>query len=149
VQIGIERLRRRGRRLVQPAEPGPQLIPFSRAAQPREHFRQFPFRVLWIFRNAERRNNAAESFLRHHPPILTMAWLTTFDELVNDPLGDIWIRPLDYQRVIRDSTFDLVLQSPAAFYRRQAAREQFIEARITKIALFMETTKSDPSLDRL
>jgi hypothetical protein len=48
--------------------------------QPPEHFRQFPFRVLWIFRNAERRNNAAESFLRHHPPILTMAWLTTFDE---------------------------------------------------------------------
>jgi hypothetical protein len=62
---------------------------------PPEHFRQFPFRVLWIFRNAERRNNAAESFLRHHPPILTMAWLTTFDELVKNPLGNIWIRPVD------------------------------------------------------
>jgi hypothetical protein len=121
----------------------------QRCGHPREHFRQFPFRVLWIFRNAERRNNAAESFLRHHPPILTMAWLTTFDELVNDPLGDIWIRPLDYQRVVRGTRFDPILQSSITFYRREAAREQFVETHITKLALLVQAQKSDPSLDRL
>ena len=105
--------------------------------------------VLWIFRNAERRNNAAESFLRHHPPILTMAWLTTFDEMLKNPLGDIWIRPLDYQRVIRGTQFDPMFQSPATFYRRQNTREQFVDARIAKLALFTHPEKSDPSLDRL
>jgi hypothetical protein len=121
----------------------------KRCGQTPESFRQFPFRVLWIFRNAERRNNAAESFLRHHPPILTMAWLTTFDELVKNPMGDIWIRPVDYQRVIRGTPFDPIRHSPTNFYRRQKAREQFVEARITKSTLLTETEKSDPSLDRL
>ncbi len=120
-----------------------------RYGQPSQEFRQFPFRVLWIFRNSERRNNAAESFLRHHPPLLTMPWLTTFDELLNDPLGNIWIRPLDYQRVVRGTPFDPILQSPSTFYRRQSAREQFIELHIAKVALFVPTQKSDPSSDRL
>ena len=121
----------------------------KRCGRPSENFRQFPFRVLWIFRNAERRNNAAESFLHHHPPILTMPWLTTFDELIGKPLGDIWIRPLDYQRVVRGTPFDPILRSAAHFYRRQSAREQFVESRITKLALFAHIEKSDPSLDRL
>ena len=121
----------------------------KRYGQPSEDFRQFPFRVLWIFRNAERRNNAAESFLRHHPPILTMPWLTTFDELMKDPLGDIWVRPLDYQRVVRGTRFDPILRSPATFYRRQTTREQFIEIRIERVALFALKEKGDPSLDRL
>jgi hypothetical protein len=121
----------------------------KRCGQPAEHFRHFPFRVLWIFRNAERRNNAAESFLRHHPPILTMAWLTTFDELLNRPLASVWIRPLDYQRIVRGTPYDPVLQSPTAFYRRRSAREAFVEARIEKLPMFGHTSESDPSLDRL
>ena len=120
----------------------------KRCGQSSEDFRQFPFRVLWIFRNVERRNNAAESFLNHHPPILTMPWLTTFDELIENPLGNIWIRPLDYQRVVRGTPFDPIFQSPARFYRRHSAREQFVETRIAKLALFADAEKSDPSLDR-
>ena len=114
-----------------------------------EEFRQLPFRVLWVFRNAERRNNAAESFMRHHPPILTMAWLTTFDQLVKDPLGDIWIRPLDYQRVVRGTPFDPVVRPLRDFYRRQNTREQYVEAHVVKHSLFSDIEKSDPSLDRL
>jgi hypothetical protein len=121
----------------------------KRQGESPENYRQLPFRVLWIFRNAERRNNAAESFLHHHPPILTMAWLTTFDELTRDPLGDIWVRPLDYQRVVRSTPFDPLLQTPMSFYRRQSAREQFVEQHVAKLSLFSKIRKSDPSLDRL
>jgi len=120
-----------------------------RCGQSPESYRQFPFRVLWIFRNTERRNNAAETFLRHHPPLLTMPWLTTFEELSKDPLGEIWIRPVDYQGVIRGTSFDPIRQSATSFYRRQSAREQFVEPRIVKLPLFKDTEKSDPSLDRL
>lgn len=120
-----------------------------RNGRPADAFREFPFRVLWIFRNAERRNNAAESFLRHHPPLLTMPWLTTFDELLKDPLGRIWIRPIDYRQVIRGSSFDPIVQSSVNFYRRQNAREQFVASQISMHALFSDLEKSDPSMDRL
>lgn len=116
----------------------------SRYGRPANAFREFPFRVLWIFRNAERRNNAAETFLRHHPPLLTMPWLTTFDELLNDPLGRVWIRPIDYLNAIRGSSFDSMMQSPARHYRRQNARETFVESRVAKLALLAKTQKSDP-----
>lgn len=114
-----------------------------------DNFRRLPFRVLWIFRNIERRNNAAEAFLHHHPPILSMPWLTTLQELLDHPLKRIWVRPIDYQRVVRGTPFDPVLLSPASFYRRQATREAFVEQRVSKWPLLAETQKSDPSLDRL
>lgn len=56
-----------------------------------------PFRVLWIFRTVERRDHAAEHLLHHRPPILTQAWMTTMNELIADPFGPIWVRPIDYR----------------------------------------------------
>ncbi len=78
----------------------------ARFGRPREEYKQFAFRVLWVFQNAERRNNAAAAFLTCNPPIMSQAWLTTFDEVMSDPLGAIWIRPKDYHAAIRDTPFE-------------------------------------------
>ena len=43
-----------------------------------EEYRDFPFRVLMVLRNEERRNNMAERLLQNDPPVLTMVWLTTY-----------------------------------------------------------------------
>ncbi len=65
--------------------------------QPREQYKHFPFRTLWIFRSERRRNNAAEMLLGHRPPVLASAWLTTMEQFSADPLGTVWIRPIDYR----------------------------------------------------
>lgn len=71
----------------------------------RGDYKRFPFRVLIIFVSAERRNNVAEKLLGANMPIKSQAFLTTMDELKLDPLGAIWLRPVDYQalagRVLR------------------------------------------------
>jgi hypothetical protein len=60
-------------------------------------YKDFPFRVLIVCKSEARRNNAAEELLRHMPPILSLAWITTFREATENPLGSIWIRPMDYR----------------------------------------------------
>jgi hypothetical protein len=57
----------------------------------RAQYKEYPFRSLFIFRNAERRNNMAERLLRNSLPILTLVYLSTFDEVKANPLGPIWI----------------------------------------------------------
>jgi hypothetical protein len=66
----------------------------------RSAFREFPFRVLMIFLNVERRDNFAARLLRLSPPILTQVCLSTLDEVIRDPVGPIWITPSDF----RDAT---------------------------------------------
>src|SRR5882724_6916413 len=46
---------------------------------------KYPFRVLMVFRTAERRNNIAERILRGTPQILTQVWMTTIAEAQSDP----------------------------------------------------------------
>src|SRR6266568_1130207 len=62
---------------------------------PQSAYKDYPFRVLMVFKTAERRNNTAAELLQHSPPILTHTWLTTFQEVTDEPLGEIWIRPID------------------------------------------------------
>jgi len=64
---------------------------------PRSDFKDYPFRVLMVFKTAERRNNTAERLLQGTPPILTQVYLSTLDEVGKNPLGTIWIRPVDYR----------------------------------------------------
>jgi hypothetical protein len=45
----------------------------------RDQFEKFPFRVLMVLQNAERRNNTALHLLQNIPPILTMVYLSTFE----------------------------------------------------------------------
>lgn len=63
----------------------------------REDFRKAPFRVLFIFKTAERRDNVGRKLLSSRVPIKNQAWLTTMDEVIRGPLGAIWVRPGDYR----------------------------------------------------
>ncbi|HWA87350.1 MAG TPA: replication-relaxation family protein [Opitutus sp.] len=58
---------------------------------------QHPFRVLYVLRSRERRDILAERLRTANPPILSLVWLTTFEEASNDPFGAIWLRPIDYR----------------------------------------------------
>jgi hypothetical protein len=69
-----------------------------RAGRSKVEFKEFPFRVLMIFKSEERRDNVAKKLLVGTPPILTQVWLTTMTALIAEPLGPIWLRPLEYRR---------------------------------------------------
>lgn len=97
-----------------------------------------PFRVLFVFTTAERRNNAAERLLRLQPPILRQAWLTTSQELLRDPLGRIWVQPQDYMKVTDGTAYDPQSQRDRRTYRRQSGREELVEARLQKSALISQ-----------
>lgn len=101
----------------------------------RSEFQKFPFRVLMVFKNAERRNNTAERLLSNHPPILTQIYLTTFAEVTADALGPIWIEPKDYRTATDGTPFDTSRQIPTFAYRRQPEREALVEAKIRKFRL--------------
>jgi hypothetical protein len=99
--------------------------------QPRSEFKKFPFRVLIVLKTAERRNTVAVQLLEGRPQILTHSWLTTLAEVIADPLGSIWVRPKDYLALEQEYA---KLQNAwnGRVFRREAAREQSIEAKIAK-----------------
>jgi hypothetical protein len=103
----------------------------------RSEYKEFPFRVLIVLKNAERRNNTAERLLESSPPILTLAYLSTLTEVVADPLGKIWIRPVDYREAVKESAFQE--GGRRSDYRRQAQRETLVEKAIRKSALLEST----------
>lgn len=94
-------------------------------------YKRFAFRVLMVFRNAERRNNCAETLLRMSPPVLSQVWLSTQDELLRDPLGTIWLRPQDYREAVAGTDFD-VSRKIEAVYRRRPEREVLVETKAVK-----------------
>jgi hypothetical protein len=100
-------------------------------------YKRFAFRVLMVFRNAERRNNCAETLLRMSPPVLSQVWLTTQEELLRDPLGAIWLRPQDYRDAVAGTEFD-VTRKVEAVYRRRPEREVLVEAKHIKLKLFLQ-----------
>lgn len=102
---------------------------------PRDDYKKFPFRVLMVFKTAERRNNTAERLLQNMQPILTMIWLATFADVTADPLGPIWIRPADYRDALKGTSFDTDYTHRKFGYRRQAEREMLVEAKIRKMRL--------------
>jgi hypothetical protein len=100
----------------------------------REDYKDFPFRVLMVLPNEERRNNMAERLLQNEPPALTMVWLTTFSEITTDPLGAIWMRPLEYRDITKGTLYDPSRPRTGA-YRRDPAREAMVVERIRKLRL--------------
>jgi len=94
-----------------------------------------PFRVLFVFKTCERRNNMAEHLLRVHPPILRQIWLTTFEELVKEPLAAIWLTPRDYLEVTEGTAYDPQLRPRLHPYRRHPGREVLVEASVRKLPL--------------
>lgn len=105
-----------------------------RNGRPAEAYKDFPFRVLMVFATAERRNNLAERLLTHHPPILTQVWLTTFTELIKEPLGAIWVRPADFREALGGGPPKPAKGNSSA-YRRQPERDRRVDERVTKCRL--------------
>jgi len=108
----------------------------ARNGAPRSRFREYPIRVLFVLKSAERRNNLAERLISHSPPILTMAYLTTFEEVCRDPLGSIWIRPLDLRTALQETEGSPTRHHPQRPYSRNRLRDALIESRISKQRLF-------------
>ncbi len=113
-----------------------------RNGAPRSDFKEYPFRVLMIFKSAERRNNTAERLLQNNPPILTQVCLSTIAEVTRDPLGRIWFRPQDYQDATRGTPFDAEKPRDQWGYQRQTARELFVEQKVKKRALLIEDVQA-------
>jgi hypothetical protein len=101
----------------------------------RSAYKEFPFRVLIVLKNFERRNNTAERLLENNPPILTQTYLSTLEEVLADPLKEIWIRPVDYSGGLKASTFGIRNRPTAIGYRRRSEREALVEATVRKVAL--------------
>lgn len=106
-----------------------------RNGRPRSEFEQFPFRVLIIVRNAERRNNLCERLLSLRSPILSQVWLTTFRDATIEPLGGIWTRPMDYRNATYGKPIDFYELSRKNSYRRNIEREALIEDLLQKHSL--------------
>lgn len=65
-------------------------------------------------------------------PIGTHSLLTTYDAVVGDPLGAIWIAPRDYHEVTKSTAFDPQLRRGVIGYSRNTAREALVESTVVK-----------------
>jgi hypothetical protein len=62
---------------------------------PRSAYKEFPFRVLFVMKSEQRRDNTAARLIAGNPPIRTIIYLSTLPEALSEPFGKIWIRPAD------------------------------------------------------
>ena len=104
----------------------------------RADYKQFPFRVLMVFKSAERRNNTAERLLQADLPIFKQACLATLEDVTRDPLGPIWIRPFDYREGTKGTPFAPDQPRATWQYKRQAERENFIEKHVQKRSILAD-----------
>jgi hypothetical protein len=111
-----------------------------RAGRPRSEYKEFPFRVLMIFKSEERRNNTAERLLAAHRPIFTQVWMTTMKEFLAEPLAAIWTRPTDVRSAITSAGLTTDPYAERDVYRRQSERDRLIAKHLTKLRIF----DSDP-----
>jgi len=102
----------------------------------REDFKQFPFRVLFVFNNDERRNNFFMHCLQLNDPVRTLAWAATLENVLADPTGSIWLRPLDFEKAVQGTRFDPVRYRFDHVYRREPEREALVSAKATKRSFF-------------
>ena len=109
---------------------------------PRSAYKEYPFRVLMVFKTAERRNNTAERLLQSTPPILTQVCLATLADVTTDPLGTIWIRPVDYREATKATPFDPEHRREARGYKRQSEREAFVERTVKRQRLLADEGKA-------
>lgn len=107
----------------------------ERNGAPRSAYKNYPFRVLMVLQNANRRNNTTEVLLRGNPPVYNQTWLTTLAEIKADPLGDIWICPYRYREATQKTPFDPMQQLQRRESPKIANRDQFVENTVRKIRL--------------
>jgi hypothetical protein len=101
-----------------------------------EQFRDYPFRVLIVLQNRERRNNLAERLMNCTPPVKFQAWLTTLDEVLTNPLGKVWVCPLEYAHATAGTIYAPEHWRGMGSYVRRPEREKLVEERIIKRTLF-------------
>lgn len=65
-----------------------------------EASRSFPFRVLMVFRTEQRRNNVAGKLFSSPQPTRGQVWLATMADLKRDPIGPVWMRPMDCESFV-------------------------------------------------
>jgi hypothetical protein len=69
-----------------------------RHGRPREDYRDFPFRVLFVVKSQQRQANLAETLLKTTPPILSQSWISLFEEVAGNSLAAIWLQPLSVKQ---------------------------------------------------
>lgn len=109
-----------------------------RSGAERTAYKEYPFRVLMVFKTAERRNNAADRLARAHPPVLTLAALSTQDEVTQNPLGPIWMSPADYRTAVSETPFDIERPQRDSAYKRQSEREHLVAQRARMHAILSD-----------
>lgn len=106
-----------------------------------DDYEDFYFRVLITCKTAERRNNLIERLLACEPPILSQVWVGVFEEVLADPLGQVWMRPKEYRDVMSDLPGNTRQPSGNGFaYRKQPERNAFVESHIEKRTLLTPST---------
>lgn len=98
----------------------------------REEYKDYPFRVLLVFKTPERRNNFAERLLQSAVPVSNQICLATFSEVTMNPLGPIWVTPASYREAASGTPYDTSRPQISWAYRRQVEREVLIERTIVK-----------------
>lgn len=114
----------------------------ERNGAPRSAAKDFPFRVLIVFKTPERRNNFAERLLQNNPPIFSLTCLSTFEEVLKDSLGKVWFRPLDYRDAVKATPFDVKDGREQLGYQRETARDVFINKNVERIRLLVEENQT-------
>ena len=106
------------------------------------NYKDFPFRALFILESVERLNNLAERMLQQNPRGATQVWLTTLLQLLAEPLGPIWIRPLDYRNAVTGTPFDPIGKQESRFYIPNPQREKHVAEQVRRWGFF-----EDPSAE--
>jgi hypothetical protein len=104
----------------------------------RDQFERYPFRVLIVVTNEERRNNLADQLLRVSPPILGMVWIAVTDAALGNPFGSIWMTPADYRAAVDGTVFAIQRETQTGWYRRQVHREIIVRQRIAGRSLLAQ-----------
>ena len=74
----------------------------------RRAFRAFPIRVLIVVSSPHRRDNLAKALIAATPPIYSITWIATREDLLKNPLGPIWKLPIESGSGADRSTHPLV-----------------------------------------
>jgi hypothetical protein len=104
----------------------------ERSGGTRRHVDDYPFRAVFAVKNEERRNNLLEELAR---PAGTKAfipdqfWCTTWNEILADPLGAIYLHIDDYKHATKGTMYD-----PAKFVTKQRVlhRDEVVRTKALK-----------------
>jgi hypothetical protein len=99
--------------------------------QPGDRIEDYPFRVLVTAITEERRNNLVEEAIAVRS--LEMMWFSVFSEFINDPLGKVWVRGVEYQEIMRQMPKETQGRLVGAY--RKVERDKIVEARIGKYSI--------------